>query len=52
MKTIALAAAIAMTPVLAFAMGCHGSDHTTAASCPQGQVWDGEQGACTDVTSS
>lgn len=51
MKTLAIATLLALSPALAFAMGCNKS-HDTVASCPAGQTWDSEAGACTDSATS
>ena len=55
MRTILIAAALSVTPVLAFAMGCsgyHTTDKETVASCPAGQTWDGETSSCVDQATS
>lgn len=46
MKTILIAATLTLAPAVAYAMGCSGSHDTTAASCPEGQTWDADKGAC------
>lgn len=53
MKTLTLATALILSPALAFAMGCKGSDHTTtAASCPAGQTWNADTSTCVDAKTS
>ncbi|MEM6618366.1 MAG: hypothetical protein AAF631_03600 [Pseudomonadota bacterium] len=51
MKTIVLGAALMLTPLTAYAMGCGYGSHQTAASCPVGQTWDSESSSCIPTTS-
>lgn len=51
MKTLAIATMLTLAPALAFAMGCN-KNHDTVASCPAGQTWDSDKGACTDAATS
>ena len=51
MKTTLIAALLALTPALGFAMGCS-SKHETAMSCAEGSIWNAEAGACTPLASS
>ncbi|MEM6634791.1 MAG: adenylosuccinate lyase [Pseudomonadota bacterium] len=54
-KTLLAAAVLAVAPGLAVAMGCSGYGHIkeqTVASCPAGQVWDGDASTCVDISTS
>lgn len=48
MKSLIAVTALILMPSFALAMGC--SSHETAATCPAGQVWNGETGSCIDAT--
>lgn len=46
LKTLLAAAALALAPGLAYAMGGCSSVHQTASSCADGQVWDASSQSC------
>ncbi|SFK67652.1 hypothetical protein [Shimia haliotis] len=48
LKSLIIAAAMATTPGLAFAMGCS-SDHVVM-SCAAGSIWDVEKQRCITAT--
>lgn len=48
LKSLIIAATVAMTPGFVLAMGCS-SDHA-AASCADGTVWDRAQQRCVSTT--
>ena len=45
-KTLIVAAALAVAPTFAVAMGGCGSMQQTAAACGDGQVWDADSQSC------
>ena len=47
LKTFFAACALALLPGFAIAAGC--SESRQAMSCPEGQMWDHETGACAPV---
>ncbi|TCL09127.1 hypothetical protein BXY66_1170 [Shimia isoporae] len=49
-KSLIIAAALAATPGLTFAMGC-GPEHD-ASACVEGTVWDLAKQRCVNVSSS
>ena len=51
MKTLVIAAVVALAPLSAFA-ACSNHFNQTVASCPDGKVWDADSGSCTDAASS
>ena len=50
MKTTIIAAILALTPAIGFAMGCSGAKHDTAMSCAEGTMYNAETGTCAPVT--
>ncbi|WP_395540403.1 hypothetical protein [Neotabrizicola sp. sgz301269] len=52
--TALMALALAFSPALALAEGCHGTmkKDVTASSCIEGAVWDAEKGQCVVQPSS
>jgi len=45
-KIILATLALTLSPTIATAMGCSGSDHKQAASCQIGSSWDADAGKC------
>lgn len=52
LKTLLAAAALALAPGIAFAMGGCGSMQQSAAACGDGQVWDAATQSCVTPISS
>lgn len=52
LKTLLAAAALALAPGLAFAMGGCGSMQQSASACSDGQVWDAALQSCITPPSS
>lgn len=52
LKTLLAAAALALAPGMAFAMGGCGSMQQSAAACTDGQIWDAGSESCITPPSS
>lgn len=52
MKTTIIAAVLALSPAIGFAMGCNGAKHETAMSCADGTVYDTASGTCAPLVAS
>ena len=54
LRIAAIVLTAAMFPVSAFAMGCHGSEHSTeqTSSCAAGFFWDASKSACVPLVTS
>jgi len=52
MKTTIIAAILALSPAIGFAMGCGGAKHDTAMSCAEGTLYDAKTGTCAPLTTS
>jgi len=50
MKTTIIAAILALSPAIGFAMGCSGAKHETAMSCAEGTVYNADSAACEPLT--
>ena len=50
-KTLIVAAALAVAPTFALAMGGCGSLQQTATACSDGQVWDAASQSCVALSS-
>lgn len=52
LKTLTIAATLALAPGIALAMGCDSSKHEQAQSCATGSSWDSASQTCVPTASS